>query len=129
MQGLGALEFVLFGTGSEALAEPGDAYRCAYGAAIAGNVETIAARARRGLGRRRAVSRQWANPSADNPLYRDDTEAMTELIDVFVTGLEMVRDVRLGGFLGRKRRTTSRSRRCSGARARRSTRWPAKLPA
>ena len=43
MQGLGALEFVLFGTDSQALAEPGDPYRCAYGAAIAGNVEEMAA--------------------------------------------------------------------------------------
>ena len=43
MQGLGALEFVLFGTGAETLAATGDAYRCAYGAAIAGNLETIAA--------------------------------------------------------------------------------------
>ena len=40
MQGLGALEFVLFGTGAEKLAGPGEDYRCAYGRAIAGNVGT-----------------------------------------------------------------------------------------
>src|SRR5690606_27070168 len=45
-------------------------------------------------------ARTWANPAADNPLYRDGTEAVTELMDVFVTGTELVRDVRLGGFLG-----------------------------
>ncbi len=36
MQGLGALEFVLYGTGSEELATAGESYRCAYGAAIIG---------------------------------------------------------------------------------------------
>ncbi len=39
-------------------------------------------------------------PGADNPLYRSDDEAMTELFNVFVHGLEMIRDVRLNGFLG-----------------------------
>jgi predicted lipoprotein len=99
MQGLGALEFVLFGTGSEALSA-GDAFRCDYGEAIAANLETIAA----------AISSDWAdpdgfgrllaNPGADNSLYRNDTEAVTELFDVFVHGLELVRDVRISGFLG-----------------------------
>ena len=46
------------------------------------------------------ISRQWATPGADNPLYRSDDEAMTELFNVFVHGLEMIRDVRLNGFLG-----------------------------
>jgi predicted lipoprotein len=46
------------------------------------------------------ISRQWATPGPDNPLYRSDDESMTELFNVFVHGLEMVRDVRLNGFLG-----------------------------
>ena len=36
----------------------------------------------------------------DNALYRDGTEAVTELVGVFINELEMVRDVRLKGFLG-----------------------------
>ena len=100
MQGLGALEFVLFGTGSEALAEPGDPYRCAYGAAIASNIEDMAAAILAGWQDPAGIARQWANPAPDNPLYRTDEEAMTELFNVFVHGLEMVRDVRLNGFLG-----------------------------
>ena len=101
MQGLGALEFVLYGTGSEALAA-GDAYRCSYGAAISGNIEAIAAELDAAWADPGGFAKIWANPSADNPLYRDGTEAVTELMDVFVTGTELVRDVRLGGFLGKE---------------------------
>jgi len=101
MQGLGALEFVLFGTGSEALAA-GDAYRCSYGAAISGNLDAIAAELDEAWVDPDGFAKTWANPSADNPLYRDGTEAVTELMGVFVTGTELVRDVRLGGFLGKE---------------------------
>lgn len=100
MQGLGALEFVLSGTGSEALDSPGDPYRCAYGRAVAGNIEAMAAAILAGWQAPDGIARQWASPGADNPLYRTDDEAMTELFNVFVHGLEMVRDVRLNGFLG-----------------------------
>jgi predicted lipoprotein len=99
MQGLGALEFVLYGTGSEALAT-GDAYRCSYGAAISGNLDAITADLEAAWAAPDGFARIWATPSADNPLYRDGTEAVTELMEVFVTGTELVRDVRLGGFLG-----------------------------
>ncbi len=44
----------------------------------------------------------WANPGPQNALYRDGTEAVTELVGVFINELEMVRDVRLKGFLGGK---------------------------
>lgn len=101
MQGLGALEFVLFGTGAEALAV-GDEHRCAYGAAIAGNLDTIAAELDAAWTDPAGFASIWANPSADNPLFRDGTEAVTELMDVFVTGTELVRDVRLGGLLGKE---------------------------
>lgn len=99
MQGLGALEFVLFGTGAEALAA-GDAYRCSYGLSIAGNLDAIAAELETAWAAPDGFAETWANPSADNPLFRDGTEAVTELMEVFITGTELVRDVRLGGFLG-----------------------------
>jgi predicted lipoprotein len=100
MQGLGALEFILFGAGAESLAEAGEAYRCAYGRAIAGNVEEMASAIVAGWQNPVAISAQWTNPGADNPLYRTDDEAITELLDILIHGLEMVRDVRINGFLG-----------------------------
>ena len=100
MQGLGALEFILFGTGSESLAEPGEDYRCAYGRAVAANVEEMASAIVAGWRDPAGISAQWTNPGPDNPLYRTDDEAITELFDIFIHDLEMVRDVRINGFLG-----------------------------
>ncbi|WP_027061041.1 imelysin family protein [Mesorhizobium loti] len=100
MQGFGALEFVLFGDGADALAGKDDPYRCAYGAAVAGNIETMAGEVSAAWNKSDGFAALWANPGPQNPLYRDGNEAVTELVDVFINELEMVRDVRLKGFLG-----------------------------
>ncbi|TIQ31104.1 MAG: peptidase M75, Imelysin [Mesorhizobium sp.] len=102
MQGLGALEYVLFGDGAETLAGKDEPYRCAYGAAIAGNIETIAGEVRDAWQKPGGFASLWANPGPKNPLYRDGTEAVTELVGVFINELDMIRDVRLKGFLGTK---------------------------
>jgi predicted lipoprotein len=100
MQGLGALEFVLYGDGAGRLAGKDNPYRCAYGAAVAGNIKTIAAEVSDAWNRPDGFAALWANPGLQNSLYRDGTEAVTELVGVFINELEMVRDVRLRGFLG-----------------------------
>lgn len=100
MQGLGALEFVLYGDGAEALVGKDDPYRCAYGAAVASNIETMATDVDAAWNKPDGFAALWANPGPQNPLYRDGTEAVTELVGVFINELEMVRDVRLKGFLG-----------------------------
>lgn len=102
MQGLGALEFVLFGDGADALIGKGDAYRCAYGAAVAGNIETMASDVSAAWNKPDGFAALWANPGPRNALYRDGNEAVTELVGVFINELEMVRDVRLKGFFGAK---------------------------
>ncbi|QPC89141.1 imelysin family protein [Mesorhizobium sp. INR15] len=102
MQGLGALEFLLFGDGADALTGKDDAYRCAYGAAIAGNIETMAGDVSDAWNKPDGFAALWANPGPQNALYRDGTEAVTELVGVFINELEMVRDIRLKGFLGGK---------------------------
>jgi predicted lipoprotein len=99
VQGLGALEFVLFGAGSEALGETAG-YRCAYAAAIAAHLATVAATVTAEWQAGAGAAGLWAQPGPDNPLYRDGAEALSELMDVLVHGVELVRDVRLGGFLG-----------------------------
>lgn len=98
MQGLGALEFVLYGTGSEELAagKP-DNYRCRYGQAIAANIFAISRELAQNWP---AFARQWANPGPDNALFRNDGESFAELVNVFIEGIEMIRDIRLKGFLG-----------------------------
>lgn len=101
MQGLGALEFVLFGTGADDLANAVGAYRCAYGKAISANVGTIAAEVDAAWHNDKGFAEQWKHPGPQNPFYRNATEAVTELLEVYVNGLELVRDVRVNGFLGK----------------------------
>jgi predicted lipoprotein len=102
MQGLGALEFILFGTGAESLSAPTDPYRCAYGKAVAVNLDTMARALDAAWAAPDGIANAWAKPGAGNAFYHDDGEALGELLDVFVNGLELVRDVRLNGFLGKK---------------------------
>lgn len=102
MQGLGALEYILHGTGAEDLAGKDGAYRCAFGAAVAGNVDNIATQVDAEWARPDGFAKLWNTPGPDNPVYRDGTESVTELMEVFINGLEMVRDVRVKGFLGDK---------------------------
>lgn len=102
MQGLGALEFVLFGTGSDELSGPQPSYRCAYGEAISGNIGTIAAEVDAAWHDDKGFVAEWKNPGDANPLYRNATEAVTELLEVYVNGLELVRDVRVNSFLGKE---------------------------
>lgn len=101
-QGLGALEYVLFGDGADALAGKDDPYRCTYGAAVAGNMQTISTEVRDAWSKPDGFAMLWANPGPKNPLYRDGTEAVTELVGVFINELDQIRDVRLKGFLGAK---------------------------
>lgn len=100
MQGLGALEFVLFGAGAETLAGKDDPYRCAYGAAVAANIETMAGDVSTAWSKPDGFPALWANPGPQNALYHNGSEAVTQLVGVLIDGLEMVRDVRLKGFFG-----------------------------
>lgn len=100
VQGLGALEFVLHGTGSDELATADGAFRCTYGRTIAASLALRAGDVERGWWQAGGMGATWTKPGPDNPLFRDQTEALSELVDTMVQGLELVRDVRIGGFLG-----------------------------
>lgn len=104
VQGLPALEYVLHGTGAEALAtfkslgEGG--HRCRYGLAIAGNVEDIA----------RAVQSEWAAgaafhdtfamPAPEHELYRSPREVAAEAVKAMATAVQFVRNAELLPALG-----------------------------
>lgn len=100
MQGLGALEYILYGTGADDLLGAAGAYRCAFGAAVAGNIAAIAADVDAAWRKPDGFAALWQNPGPDNPVYRDGSEAVTDLLGVLIDGLEVVRDVRIKGFLG-----------------------------
>jgi len=98
VQGLGAIEFILFGTGSHALANE-DEYRCKYGAAVAQNLTSIGQTLVDGWSKNAKATGIWTNPSEDNPVLRNSREAVNEILGTMVHGLEAVRDIRIGAFL------------------------------
>lgn len=98
VQGLGALEYVLHGKGADGLAGKGGGFRCRYGHAIAGNLEAIAGELRAAWEKPDGIQAAWKAPGPDNPLFRDNKEAATELLGVLIHSVEMVKDQRLRTF-------------------------------
>ena len=98
MQGLGALEFVLFGTGSETLSRTPHNFRCRYGAAIAGNLENVSAELTTEWEKPDGVQQAWKHPGPENPIYRSAEEAVTGLLGILVHSVEATKDQRLQAF-------------------------------
>jgi predicted lipoprotein len=98
MQGLGALEFVLFGTGAETLTTTEGSYRCQYGTAIAANLQRLGSELSAAWDAPTGVAAAWKAPGPDNPLYRDEAEAAKELLGVLVHAAETIRDQRIEQF-------------------------------
>lgn len=107
IQGLGAFEFLFFGTDAETIVAEKDGFRCRYGLAVARNVESIAEELQAAWDAPDGVARDWKAPGSDNPVYRDGEEAVSALIGVAVHGLEMVRDQRIRHFYRGKGRKVS----------------------
>ena len=99
LQGLQALEFVLFGTGAESL-ETGDAFRCAYATAIAENLDNIAGEVVAGWNDENGYSALMRNPGPDNPVYRTPSEPVGDIVEILTTGFQFIRDIRLGNVVG-----------------------------
>ncbi|MCV9999109.1 hypothetical protein OE766_12690 [Pararhizobium sp. YC-54] len=97
-QGLGALEYVLYGTGADVLPAERNGFRCRYGAAIADNLKAVAGELHAEWEKPDGVQAAWKKPGPDNPVYRDGKEAATELLGVLVHGVESIRDQRLRPF-------------------------------
>lgn len=102
VQGLGALEFVLFGTDAETLAVPEGDFRCDYGAAITALLEETAAAMSAEWGDPAGISARMIRPSETDPDYRSNEEVLQELIGVMAHGVEAIRDQRILPFLGRE---------------------------
>ncbi len=97
-QGLGALEYVLYGTGAEVLPTETNGFRCRYGAAIADNLKAVAGELHAEWETPDGIQSAWKSPGPDNPVYRDGKEAATELLGILVHGVESIRDQRLRPF-------------------------------
>lgn len=101
VQGLGALEFLLFGTGAEQLATPAGDFRCRYALAISTLLSGTAADLSAEWNDPEGISKRLLAPSASDPDYRSFREVAEALTGLLAHGTEAIRDQRLLPFLGR----------------------------
>lgn len=99
LQGLTALEYLLYGDGADDLTSGDGAFRCAYARAVAANGAAIA----------KAVAADWADGSSyakafldpgPDAAYHAPKEVTLDLFKSFTAGIELVRDQKLGKPLG-----------------------------
>lgn len=102
LQGVGALEFLLYGTGAEAILQPGEdgAFRCAYATAISANLDAIATALVTDTALDSAFRALVAAPGAANPLYRNANEATIDIVMSTVTATELADDQILTPMIG-----------------------------
>ncbi|WP_244423581.1 imelysin family protein [Nitratireductor pacificus] len=107
LQGLPALEYVLFGTGAETLGNgeggngQGGTRRCAYGAAIADNVAGIAGEIAELWSEGGDFHVSFTAPGPDMNPYRSAEEVAGEIVKAAGTALEFTRNAELLPALGR----------------------------
>ncbi len=101
VQGLTALEFVLYGTGFETLGTAEGAFRCRYGSAIAQSVAGVADELVAGWAAEDGIALHLMKPDDAFVDYRTPIEAQEELVGILSHGIEAVRDTRLNPFLAK----------------------------
>ena len=117
LQGLPALEYLLYGDGSESLTEgncvvdgqeplpqldsAGD-FRCSFALSIATNLERIARSVVEGWREGSAYAKAFLGPAPDDSYYHAPKEVTLDLFKAFTSGIELVRDQKLGKPLGAK---------------------------
>lgn len=95
LQGFTALEYLLFGTGSETLAETDDTFRCRFAEAVAGNIRVIAAELSAEWDDPQGFAAAWTDPGPDNALFRNTEEVVSEMLSIPSQAFEIIRDQRL----------------------------------
>lgn len=93
VQGLGALEFLLFSEAKPIDGADDDArYRCAIAASIAANLEAIAGEIETGWIAPQGWRAKMLAPGSDNPVYKDASETAREVVKALLTGLQIAQD-------------------------------------
>jgi predicted lipoprotein len=100
LQGLGALDIVLFGPDDVAADPEARTHRCRFGAAVAANLAAITHAVADEWARGDGFARDWLAPGAGNAVFLKPAETTLALAKSFDQGIERVRDERLGGPLG-----------------------------
>lgn len=99
VQGLGALEYLLFGTGAEAL-EQGDAYRCQFALAVAGRIEATAGELSAAWSAPDGIATHLADPRQSRSDYRTVDESLRALLGILIHSTEFIAEQRIRPFAG-----------------------------
>lgn len=102
-QGMTALEFALFGDGSDSLLLSGNEqgyYRCQLAYAIAANIEATSGELVSAWGPE-AYGKTFIKPGKDNGLYQEPKEVVAELVKAIGTNSQYFTDVKLLPVVGK----------------------------
>lgn len=100
VQGLGALEFILYGTDAQEILENPGSYRCTYGRTVASALNFTADQLVANWQPDQLFPQQFLNPAPDAATYRSTTESLSEVVGTMAHGLETIRDKRFKPILG-----------------------------
>ncbi len=101
LQGIGTLEYILFGEGSDVLGTVAGHERCGYAHAVAMAIEQTASELRAAWEDPEGISKRLSQPDPANADYRSPTEAVEAIAAVLAHGSEAIRDTYLLPFVGR----------------------------
>lgn len=100
LQGLGALEFVLFGTGADEAFLHQDDYRCQFGLTISSALLEVAAEIVTEWDRAGGFGDILENPGENNQNYRESAETKRDILGTIAHGPSIFHDTRLKNYLG-----------------------------
>lgn len=98
LQGLGALDFILFGKGANTF-KSSKSFRCGFANSISDNLHQIAKTLANLWQEDSGLRNNWSNPNSKNPFFRNNREAMNIVISTLIHGLVAIRDSRISVFL------------------------------
>ena len=100
LQGLGALEFILFGTGAnDALLHQGD-FRCQFGLTVSSALLEVAAEIVTEWDKTGGYGDILQNPGKNNEKYRESAETKRDILGTIAHGPGIIFDTRLKKYLG-----------------------------
>ncbi len=103
VQGLPALEFLLYGNGANeqiALDDEAGRYRCSLAHSVSQNIAALASEIAAAWEKDGKMATEFSSPSPTNLLYRNNNEVATEMVKALSTGLQFMRDIKLQPALG-----------------------------
>jgi predicted lipoprotein len=100
LQGLPALEYVLYDDEGLLARQAKDARACSYAASIAANLVSVSTELTQQWRAGGDYAQKFARPGVSNPLYRSKQEVAGEGIKALSSGLQFARDVKVMPVLG-----------------------------